>query len=110
MSTFRTHSRVLPIAGMLCILFCIYLDNAKINLTRRLANMGLKALQPIRLSYQDASFSSGREQLAFFKLWPDRFLFHYMQPTGEALVKQRIKASISPPLTIVDYNNNIHSG
>lgn len=38
---FRKHSWVLPTAGMLCMIFCIYLDNAKLNLkTCGIANMG----------------------------------------------------------------------
>lgn len=28
-----------------------------------------------------------------FNLWPERFLFHYMQITGEALVQQLFKES-----------------
>lgn len=37
-STFQKHSWLLPIAAMLCMRFCIYLDNAKLNVTCRIAN------------------------------------------------------------------------
>jgi len=77
-----------------------------------------KALQLIRLFYQDASgifflLSLVRRGWCFFTLWPDTFLLHFMQSTGEALVKQSplTEDDIHITSTDVDCNNiNIHCG
>lgn len=116
----QKHSWVLPIAGMLCVIFCIYLDNAKLNLTCRIANMGYWFhCDKSTAANQDASgyFSflsplPGQEGLVcLFFLSCGLILFHYMQFTGEALVKHTEDNGIHITSADVDCNNiNIHSG